>query len=88
MLSRDNYLKNSGGSDGCAECCNGDRCDDASHRDRKHCFYCYGTGKPVVNQLAECASLRTQLEAQAARVEELEALIMDAPKWVSIRGVR
>ena len=28
----------------CDECCNGDRCDDPSHRDRRHCPYCAGTG--------------------------------------------
>lgn len=42
-------FKLSDGSDGCAECCNGDRCDDATHRDRERCFYCYGTGRPVIS---------------------------------------
>lgn len=28
----------------CAECCNGDRCDDPSHFDRKDCPHCKGTG--------------------------------------------
>lgn len=32
------------GSFGCDHCCNGDRCDDATHRDRRHCPYCRGTG--------------------------------------------
>jgi hypothetical protein len=33
----------------CEHCCNGDRCDDASHYDRPHCPYCRGTGngKPI-----------------------------------------
>ena len=30
---------------GCAECCNGDRCDDISHYDRSSCPYCLGTGE-------------------------------------------
>jgi hypothetical protein len=32
------------GSVNCDECCNGDRCDDASHRDRRNCKFCGGTG--------------------------------------------
>lgn len=28
----------------CAECCNGERCDDPSHFDRRHCPHCKGTG--------------------------------------------
>lgn len=28
----------------CNHCCNGDRCDDASHMDRNRCPYCVGTG--------------------------------------------
>lgn len=29
----------------CDECCNGDRCDEPSHQDRKSCTYCKGTGR-------------------------------------------
>lgn len=29
----------------CDECCNGDRCDDPTHRRRESCPYCLGTGK-------------------------------------------
>lgn len=36
----------SDGSFGCAECCNGDRCDDRTHRDRENCPYCLGSGTP------------------------------------------
>ena len=32
---------------GCAECCNGDRCDDLSHYDRTSCPFCLGTGEPL-----------------------------------------
>jgi hypothetical protein len=28
----------------CAECCNGDRCDDPTHFDRQSCPHCKGTG--------------------------------------------
>lgn len=28
----------------CAECCNGDRCDDPTHHDRANCPHCKGTG--------------------------------------------
>jgi hypothetical protein len=28
----------------CAECCNGDRCDDLSHHDRATCPHCKATG--------------------------------------------
>lgn len=34
----------SDGEMGCDHCCNGDRCDDPSHRDRSSCKYCRGTG--------------------------------------------
>lgn len=38
------YGPNSGGELGCNHCCNGDRCDDASHHYRPECPYCRGTG--------------------------------------------
>ncbi|MCO5109980.1 MAG: hypothetical protein M9929_03935 [Burkholderiaceae bacterium] len=28
----------------CSECCNGDRCDDPTHYDRRQCPHCQGTG--------------------------------------------
>ena len=28
----------------CDECCNGDRCDDPTHYERKYCPHCKGTG--------------------------------------------
>lgn len=28
----------------CAECCNGDRCDDPTHFDRSRCPHCKSTG--------------------------------------------
>lgn len=34
----------SNGSLGCAECCNGDHCDDSTHKFRDNCPYCLGTG--------------------------------------------
>lgn len=35
----------SSGRRGCSHCCNGDRCDDPTHFDRRHCPYCRGTGE-------------------------------------------
>lgn len=37
-------FKLSDGRLGCAECCNGDRCDDPTHYSRENCPYCKGTG--------------------------------------------
>lgn len=28
----------------CAECCNGDRCDNPTHYERRFCPHCKGTG--------------------------------------------
>jgi hypothetical protein len=33
----------SNGTHMCDECCNGDRCDDPTHRLRSQCPYCLGT---------------------------------------------
>ena len=33
----------SSGKAGCAECCNGDRCDDPTHYSRENCPYCLGS---------------------------------------------
>ena len=33
-----------GNGERCAECCNGDRCDDPTHYDRDKCPHCLGTG--------------------------------------------
>lgn len=38
----------SDGSQGCNECCNGERCDDHTHYDRDSCPYCLGSGTPRV----------------------------------------
>jgi len=40
-------FKRSNSTAGCAECCNGDRCDDMSHYDRQSCPFCLGTGEPA-----------------------------------------
>lgn len=37
-------FERSTGTLGCAECCNGDRCDDPSHFNRDSCPFCLGTG--------------------------------------------
>lgn len=36
----------------CDECCNGDRCDDNTHLNRKYCPYCKGTGTRNFNSIA------------------------------------
>lgn len=43
-------FKTSGGYYMCDECCNGDRCDDPTHRNRQSCHACLGTG---INATAE-----------------------------------
>ena len=45
-------FKRSDGSLGCDECCNGDRCDDPTHRSRESCLFCLGTGEqaPIATQ--------------------------------------
>ena len=42
----------SNGNLGCAECCNGDRCDDASHHSRDNCPFCLGSGTNATLKLA------------------------------------
>jgi hypothetical protein len=36
----------------CAECCNGDRCDDPSHFSRSSCPFCLGTGRNSTTKAA------------------------------------
>lgn len=36
------------GGDRCNHCCNGDRCDDRSHYERRYCPHCRGTGRQKV----------------------------------------
>lgn len=48
------------GEPGCAECCNGDRCDDPSHYSRESCPYCLGSGRlaqlaDIYNTFAPCS---------------------------------
>lgn len=38
------YLNERGTYFMCDECCNGDRCDDPTHRRRSSCHACLGTG--------------------------------------------
>jgi hypothetical protein len=44
------YLNKGGIYFMCDECCNGDRCDDPTHRRRESCHACLGTG---INATAE-----------------------------------
>lgn len=48
---------------GCAECCNGDRCDDASHVDRRSCTHCNGTGQvPAPPEPPRCAAIQPSFD--------------------------
>lgn len=62
----------------CAECCNGDRCDDPTHYDRSRCPHCRGTGwalwteagrEDYVHYLQNWHGLSEQ-DARAAVLEE------------------
>lgn len=44
---RGRVFARSTGDDSCAECCNGDRCDDPTHYDRDSCPFCLGSGTPA-----------------------------------------
>jgi hypothetical protein len=37
----------------CNECCNGDRCDDPTHRLRINCSYCLGTGVNATTKITQ-----------------------------------
>jgi hypothetical protein len=63
----------------CAECCNGDRCDDPDHHDRRSCPYCYGTGWAIwtpagradyVAHLTQRGSTPGQAEAAIQAIEQ------------------
>lgn len=57
----------------CAECCNGDRCDDPTHYDRRHCPHCKGTGWALWTQAGRddyvAYRLRGRLTPEQAQAE-------------------
>lgn len=63
----------------CDECCNGDRCDDPTHRNRKFCPHCKGTGWALWTEagrddyLKYLASRGLTAEQAAAKLAELTA---------------
>ena len=71
----------------CAECCNGDRCDDPTHHDRDKCPHCKGTGIAVWNMYtkeAEAKALITERDALRAALRELhEATNASFPAYES-----
>lgn len=44
------YLQGLGLWYGCDECCNGDRCDDPTHRNISSCHACLGTGQNLTSE--------------------------------------
>lgn len=65
---------NSAGRLGCAECCNGDRCDDPTHHDRENCPYCLGSGIPLerTSHLSPAQPTLTDLQKEALKWRERE----------------
>jgi len=58
-----------GKGDRCAECCNGDRCDDASHYSRDKCPHCLGTGWSLWTE-SGMAEYKTMLKRRSAAIGE------------------
>ena len=57
-------FERSDGRLGCAECCNGDRCDDPNHYDRDSCPFCLGTGTNATQQQGNPAARRAGGEGE------------------------
>ena len=56
----------------CAECCNGDHCDDPTHFDRQSCPYCLGSGiNATVKPRPEQAVSETERLAITERERDL-----------------
>ena len=56
----------------CAECCNGDRCDDPTHRDRKHCPHCKGTGWALWTEAGRADYVANTMKHQGISEAEAE----------------
>lgn len=63
----------------CAECCNGDRCDDPTHKDRQFCPHCMRTGFALWTEAGRADFMKYLIESrgqtEAAASAELESLI-------------
>ena len=57
----------------CGECCNGDRCDDPTHVDRKNCKHCFGTGIAVRNMYAKEREVKDRIAALEAELAKVKA---------------
>lgn len=66
----------------CAECCNGDRCDDPTHLDRSKCPHCKSTGYALWKTAGRAAFLDHRLKVgksfEEAR-QELHDIVGDVP---------
>lgn len=60
----------------CAECCNGDRCDDPTHYDRTKCPHCKGTGWALWTE-AGLADYRLYRQQGGATDEQIEKTLKD-----------
>ena len=57
----------------CAECCNGDRCDCPTHRDRKHCPHCKGTGWALWTEAGRADYVNYLMKHRSLNKPEAEA---------------
>lgn len=62
----------------CAECCNGDRCDDPTHHDRRNCPYCKGTGRALWTKVGRADYLEYLQSRRGLTADEAQAAIAKA----------
>ena len=65
----------------CAECCNGDRCDDPTHHDRDKCPHCKGTGIAVWNMYTKEAEAKALITERNALRKALLACVNLLEIW-------
>ena len=57
----------------CAECCNGDRCDDPTHYDRQLCPHCKGTGWALWSEVGRAYYVAHLMKCRGLFKPEAEA---------------
>lgn len=62
----------------CAECCNGDRCDDPTHHDRQHCPHCKGTGHAIWTEAGRADYVTLMMKNRGMSEAEARAAIAKA----------